>query len=145
MAYRLQQCAEYILVSLVCCKYAVWRKISGFRLMGERSACQGQNHILRVHFSCLTKTPGHGYGAILGINTQGLPLKPSTIQLWGVNTPKDIFISGYKIFFQHPCSPIAFVLIVLHVRAVKARGGQLLHVFIIKMFAHCTDALELNS
>lgn len=75
---------------------------------GERSCLQGSKpHFKWVNFSCFTKNPGHGYGAILGINAQGLTLKPSTVQLWGVNTPKDIFILGYKIFFQHPCSPIA--------------------------------------
>lgn len=93
----------------------------------------------------LYQKPGHGCRAVLGINARGLNLKPSTVQLRGVNTPNDIFILGYKIFFQHRFTPVDFIVIMLHSLAVKARRGQLLHVFIIKMFVRRTDAPELNS
>lgn len=36
---------------------------------------------------------------------------------------KDILVLRYTMFFQRPCSPTGFVMIVLHVPAVKACGG----------------------
>lgn len=100
-------------------------------------ACKGQPHVLRgfnLHALPPKKIPVTAAEQSFLINAQRLPLTPSCVQLWAVNTPSDIFIPGYKIFFQHPGSPIAFLVIVLHVRAVKNSkgGGQLLHVFIIK-------------
>lgn len=88
---------------------------------------------------------GHGCRAASGINAHGFNLKAIHCTAVGSEHPDDKFILGYKIFFQHPCTPVDFIVIVLHSLAVKARGGQLLHVFIIKMFVRCTDAPELNS
>lgn len=58
---------------------------------------------------------------------------------------QDVFSMRYTLFFHRPSSPTGFTMIMLHVLAERSREGWLLHVFIIKMFVHCTDAPELNS
>lgn len=74
----IHSCVSWLLVNE---RFQVW-------CYGERSCLRGSKpHFKWVNFSCFTKNPGHGYGAILGINAQGLTLKPSNCTAVGSEHP----------------------------------------------------------
>lgn len=90
--YQLQQIdVIHSRVSWLLVNMQLGERFSGLVLRGEVLPVRVESSFYESSFFMLYRNPWSWLWSnisCVGINAQGLPLKPSTVQLWGVNTPK---------------------------------------------------------